>query len=107
MTLFRSVCFCLAVLWMPMTAQAQGGASPGSNAFDDEITVTGQQQERVLQDTAESVDVTSGEELEDLSTVDLYELVERTPNVNAAFGFKGFSIRGIDQRASAVAAVSW
>ncbi|MEO1085191.1 MAG: Plug domain-containing protein, partial [Acidobacteriota bacterium] len=66
--------------------------------FEDEITVTGQQQVRGLQDTPESVAVTTGDQLEESSTVDLYQLVELTPNVNASFGFKGFSIRGIDQR---------
>ncbi|MEM6792773.1 MAG: TonB-dependent receptor [Acidobacteriota bacterium] len=66
--------------------------------FGEEITVTGQQQVRGLQDTTDSVAVTTGKALEDNSTVDLYQLVELTPNVNPSFGFQGFAIRGIDQR---------
>ncbi|MEM9556082.1 MAG: TonB-dependent receptor [Acidobacteriota bacterium] len=74
------------------------GSAATDSTFADEITVTGQQQVRGLQDTPESVAVTSGSALEQRSTVDLYQLVEVTPNVNASFGFKGFSVRGIDQR---------
>ncbi|MEM7585995.1 MAG: TonB-dependent receptor [Acidobacteriota bacterium] len=99
------------VLWLPTatlaTEETSAPAASSSeedpsgeaeSSFEDEITVTGQQQERGLQDTPESVAVTTGETLEERSTVDLYELVALTPNVNASFGFKGFSVRGIDQR---------
>ncbi|MEM1206530.1 MAG: TonB-dependent receptor [Acidobacteriota bacterium] len=103
-----SMRFALALLFLFLLPAALHGDSAetsdaavddGSNtAFDDEITVTGQQQERGLQDTPDSVAVTTGKQLENRSIVDLYELVEQTPNVNASFGFKGFSVRGIDQR---------
>lgn len=73
-------------------------AVPPDEIFDEEITVNGQQQQRTLQETVESVDVTTGRELESRSTVDLYELVALTANVSQSFGYKGFSIRGIDQR---------
>ncbi|MEM1206813.1 MAG: TonB-dependent receptor [Acidobacteriota bacterium] len=79
-------------------AAADTVAEESSERFVDEITVTGQQQVRGLQDTPESVAVTTGSQLEESSTTDLYGLIDLTPNVNASFGFKGFSIRGIDQR---------
>lgn len=69
-----------------------------SGGVKDVITVTGQQQERTLQDTVASVAVTSGSELEQSTQKDLYDLVAATPNVAQSFGYKGFSIRGIDQR---------
>ena len=60
--------------------------------------MVGQQQERSVQETEASVVVTTGSRLEAEGITDLYQLVDRTPNVGASFGNKGFAIRGIDQR---------
>jgi len=62
------------------------------------ITVKGELIARDLQDTQSSVAVITGEQLESRSDFDLYDVVERTPGIVSAFGEKGFSIRGIDQR---------
>ena len=67
-------------------------------AFAENLTVVGQQQERSVQETEASVVVTTGSRLEAEGIGDLYQLVDRTPNVGASFGNKGFAIRGIDQR---------
>lgn len=67
-------------------------------AFAENLTVVGQQQERSVQETEASVVVTTGSRLEAEGISDLYQLVDRTPNVGASFGNKGFAIRGIDQR---------
>lgn len=63
-----------------------------------EVTVTGELQDRTLQETQTSVTLITGEELEERAEFDLYNVIERTPGVVSAFGNKGFSIRGIDQR---------
>jgi TonB-dependent siderophore receptor len=63
----------------------------------DPITVTGELQERTLQDTQTSVSVIPGEALDESSDIRLYDVIERTPNVNSLFGEKGFAIRGISQ----------
>lgn len=64
----------------------------------DKIVVTGELIERSKQDSTTSAAIIKGDELESRSDVDLYDIVERTPGVYSAFGEKGFSIRGIDQR---------
>ena len=64
------------------------------------INVKGELLERSIQDTQTSVSVISGETLEAGSDFDLYDVIERTPGITPAFGDKGFSIRGIDQRSA-------
>ncbi|GAB5480609.1 MAG: TonB-dependent receptor [Parasphingorhabdus sp.] len=68
---------------------------------DNIIIVTGEKFGRTLLETNTSVEVLTGEELEDRSIDDLYDAVLRTPNVTQSFGDKGFTIRGIDQRLGA------
>ncbi|MEM7611992.1 MAG: TonB-dependent receptor, partial [Pseudomonadota bacterium] len=76
-----------------LTAYAQD-----SDEDIDEIIVTGEKFGRTLQDTATSVALFTGAQLEARSVEDLYDVVLRTPNVSQSFGEKGFTIRGIDQR---------
>ncbi|MEO1600186.1 MAG: TonB-dependent receptor [Pseudomonadota bacterium] len=80
----------------PANAQERGF---GEDAIVlDELVVEGELQTRSLQDTQTSVAVIPGEELERRGDLDLYDVIERTPNVTSSFGEKGFAIRGIDQR---------
>lgn len=67
----------------------------------EEIIVTSGKLNRTLKDTVSSAIVYTGESLENRSVEDIYDVVLRTPNVSQSFGEKGFSIRGIDQRAGA------
>jgi len=86
-----------------MAAQAQtvdeGNAQSYVRPYTlDAILVEGELQTRSLQDTQTSVTVIPGAELDRLPDNDLYDVIERTPNVSASFGEQGFSIRGVDQR---------
>jgi len=62
------------------------------------ITVTGELQERDLQESQTSAAIITGEELDVSTDAELYDVIDRTPNVSKSFGEKGFAIRGIDQR---------
>lgn len=63
----------------------------------DTVVVTGELQQRNLQDTQTSTQVISGEDLDTSTDNSFYNLVERTPGVTARFGEKGFTLRGVDQ----------
>ena len=70
-----------------------------SNDSDLEtIVVIGQKQEQSIRDVTSSVSVTTSEVIEREAIVDLYDIVNRIPNVTPSFGGLGFSIRGVDQR---------
>ena len=62
------------------------------------IIVTGQKIDAALQDVAASVAVVTGDEIAREPISDLYDIVDRIPNVTTSFGDLGFAIRGIDQR---------
>lgn len=59
------------------------------------ITITGEIQERDLQDTHTSVSVELGEKLDVSADKDLFDVIDRLPGVNAQGGGFGFVIRGI------------
>lgn len=83
------------------TASAQEAPSVGTETVvpeEDTIIVTGQKMESTLQEVTASVEVVTGEEIAREPVSDLYDLVDRIPNVTTSFGDLGFSIRGIDQR---------
>lgn len=63
----------------------------------DEIVISGELQDKTLQDSQTSVAVETGEQLETRGDEDLYDIVERTPNVTALYGQKGLAIRGVSQ----------
>ncbi|CAM3726647.1 TonB-dependent receptor [Litorimonas haliclonae] len=65
---------------------------------EDVITVYGTKIEQSLMEVPASVDITTAEEIAREPISDLYDIVERIPNVNAALGEQGYAIRGIDQR---------
>lgn len=62
------------------------------------IVVTGQKFDTAIEDVTSSVKVIDALEIAREPVSDLYELVERIPNINASTGDLGFAIRGIDQR---------
>ncbi|MEM8595534.1 MAG: TonB-dependent receptor [Pseudomonadota bacterium] len=64
----------------------------------DELLVEGELQTRTLQDSHTSAAVITGEALEQRADFDLYDVIDRTPNVTNSLGEKGFAIRGVDQR---------
>lgn len=64
----------------------------------DEIIVVGQKFDRSLRQVTSSVTVETGAEIEREPLVDLYDIVDRIPNVTSSFGGLGFAIRGVDQR---------
>jgi len=73
-------------------------SSSNADELDQEIEkimVTGQKIDRSLQETAASVAVVTRKHIEQQNINDLYDVLERTPNVTGDFG-SGFSIRGID-----------
>ena len=77
------------------TVVLQAAAVPAQPLQLGEITVKGELQERTLQDTQTSVSVVSGEELDRSTDKDLFDTVDRLPNVSAQGGGFGFVIRGI------------
>ncbi|MEO1043724.1 MAG: TonB-dependent receptor [Pseudomonadota bacterium] len=64
----------------------------------DQIVVYGTKVDRSLQDVTSSVAVATGEEILREPIIDLYDIIDRIPNVSSTFGGLGFSIRGVDQR---------
>ncbi|MEM7730448.1 MAG: Plug domain-containing protein, partial [Pseudomonadota bacterium] len=60
--------------------------------------MVGQKIDQTLAEVTSSVDVTTAEEIAREAIVDLYDIVDRIPNVTSSFGGLGFSIRGVDQR---------
>ena len=71
---------------------------PLEMSFAERVTVTGQQQERSLQEEPTSVALVRGAQLDAGTDTDLYRLVAMTPNVNSSSDVRGFSIRGISQQ---------
>ncbi|MEL7312009.1 MAG: TonB-dependent receptor [Pseudomonadota bacterium] len=88
---FRISCALCCVLATPI-AFAQ------SDSELDEIVVKGTKTEQSLFEVTDSVSVVTAEEIEREPVADLYDIVERIPNVTSAFGEQGFAIRGVDQR---------
>ncbi|MEM7237815.1 MAG: TonB-dependent receptor, partial [Pseudomonadota bacterium] len=86
------------ILIAPVAAAQNEETAGDGPVFMDEIVVEGELRDRSLQDTQTSVTVVTGEELDRRDDIDLYDVIERIPNVTSSFGEKGFAIRGIDQR---------
>ncbi|MEM6913243.1 MAG: TonB-dependent receptor, partial [Pseudomonadota bacterium] len=64
----------------------------------DTIIVKGQKREVSIDQVTSSVDVITGAEIAREPLINLFEITDRIPNVNTAFGGQGFVVRGIDQR---------
>lgn len=59
------------------------------------LVVTGQKIDRTLQETPASVAVITNKQIQEQNLIDLYDVLEQTPNVSGRFG-TDFAIRGID-----------
>lgn len=97
-TKFLSGTALLAVLAQPATvlAQAQGEAVvEDAEDRDNVIIVTGQKITRTLQDTPESVSITTAEDIEEQNYRDIFDVIGQTANVTSLFSGEGFSIRGL------------
>ena len=90
----------LAVALAASNSLAQDIAEESSNDNSrlGTIIIKGSKFEQSLMQTPDSVSVVTAEEIERVAVADLYDVIERIPNVVAAFGDQGFAIRGIDQR---------
>ncbi|MAN75413.1 MAG: hypothetical protein CME85_15100 [Henriciella sp.] len=86
-------------------AQTPEGAAD-DEARQDTVIVTGQKIDTALQDVAASVEVVTGLEIAREPVTDLYDIVERIPNVTTSYGDLGFAIRGIDQRGTGGSSIS-
>lgn len=85
---------------------ASGAAQTAESAADsaddsveiDTIIVTGTKSNLSIAEIPVSVAVVTGETIEREPLADLYDIVDRIPNVTSSFGGLGFAIRGVDQR---------
>ncbi|MEM1174484.1 MAG: TonB-dependent receptor plug domain-containing protein, partial [Pseudomonadota bacterium] len=73
-------------------------SNQGEGTETEEIIVFGTKSERSLAEETSSVDVVTGLEIAREPLIDLYEIVDRIPNINPALGQQGFVVRGVDQR---------
>ena len=99
--LIQVLAIAFAALTPSVVEAAEAAALDDAAAVDtysERIHVTGQLQERTLDETPESVAVLTGVVIEESTARNLYDLATEIPNFNQSFGDKGFSIRGIDQR---------
>lgn len=64
----------------------------------EEIVILGQKRSHSLENVTSSVFVETAEEIAREPVRNLYDLVDRIPNVTSSFGGQGFAIRGVDQR---------
>ncbi|MEO0549644.1 MAG: TonB-dependent receptor [Pseudomonadota bacterium] len=87
-----------AVMASGALAQDASSADAEDEARLGTIIVQGTKFEQSLMETPDSVSVVTAEEIEREPVADLYDIIERIPNVTAAFGEQGFAIRGVDQR---------
>lgn len=94
---FRSA---LAVLLcsvaIPVAAQVSTPDSDAGEAADNAIVVLGEKGHRTLRDTPASVAVTTAETIADQNLLDVYDVLQRTPNVSVGADRTSFTIRGID-----------
>jgi len=82
-----------AVRALPILLTAAAATATSAIAQDegepivlDDVVIEGELRDRTRQDSQTSVAVITGEELEERSDADLYDVVERTPGVTSAFG---------------------
>lgn len=87
-----------ALLISGALAQGIDASDTEDEARQETIVVQGTKFEQSLMETPDSVAVVTAEEIEREPIADLYDIVERIPNVTAALGEQGFAIRGVDQR---------
>ena len=86
-------------LSLPLAAQSEG--LPDQDQQIEKITVRGEKTARSLQDTTSSVAVTTALKIEQENLQSLDDILNRTANVSAMYGSRGFTIRGIADEAGA------
>ncbi|MBX3484965.1 TonB-dependent receptor [Phenylobacterium sp.] len=92
-TLFAALLMASAA---PAALAAEAGAGDAATAPTlEEIVVTGEKAARSIQDTPTSVAVVTTKDIADQNLIDVYDLIDRTANLNSTFGKQGFTIRGI------------
>ncbi|MBI1198628.1 MAG: TonB-dependent receptor [Phenylobacterium sp.] len=88
-----------SVLLSALLAGVAQGALAADAAADptqlEELVVTGEKTDRSIQDTPTSVALVTARDIAEQNLVDVYDLINRTANLNSTFGKQGFTIRGI------------
>lgn len=96
---FRLSAVAVALSCLP--AFAQTAADISAERQIETITVRGEKTDRSIQDTTSSVAVTTALKIEQENLQSLVDILNRTANVSAMYGSRGFTIRGIADEAGA------
>ncbi|MCD1596850.1 TonB-dependent receptor [Rheinheimera aquimaris] len=96
---FRRSAVAVALSCLP--AFAQTTAEISAERQIETITVRGEKTDRSIQDTNSSVAVTTALKIEQENLQSLDDILNRTANVSAMYGSRGFTIRGIADEAGA------
>ncbi len=99
MRLFRSsLAILLCTVSSPLVAQGTppGQATQSTDDVSNDILVLGEKANRSLRDTPASVAITTAETIANQNLLDVYDVLQRTPNVSIAANRTSFTIRGID-----------
>ena len=96
---FRLSAVAVALSCLP--AFAQTAADISAERQIETITVRGEKTDRSIQDTTSSVAVTTALKIEQENLQSLEDILNRTANVSAMYGSRGFTIRGIADEAGA------
>ena len=80
----------------PVVAKGSTPDTATAREVDNEIVVLGEKGHRTLRDTPASVAITTAETITDQNLLDVYDVLQRTPNVSVAADRTSFTIRGID-----------
>lgn len=81
---------------IPVSAQVAASAPKVQDDTSGEIVVTGEKANRSLQETPASVSVATNQMIVEQNLIDVYDVLERTPNVAIGANRNSFTIRGID-----------
>ena len=87
---------CAAIESLPAWAADDARAALAAEAEDAAIIVTGEKQDRTLQQTPSSVAVATPETIADENLTGVYDALDRAPNVVVNGTRTSFAIRGID-----------
>lgn len=96
---FRLSAIAVAISCLPVFAQTAADISAERQI--ETITVRGEKTDRSIQDTTSSVAVTTALKIEQENLQSLDDILNRTANVSAMYGSRGFTIRGIADEAGA------
>lgn len=96
---FRRSAVAVALSCLPVFAQTTAEISAERQI--ETITVRGEKTDRSIQDTTSSVAVTTALKIEQENLQSLDDILNRTANVSAMYGSRGFTIRGIADEAGA------